>query len=167
MKVDPPASGPVATTHVDGRVSPPPVTTQYTAADLVERDSCKLYEFIWFRIMILLIYLLSLAVSADALYTFPYERATSELTAFFGPDFLEYFTWFCLDLLIVWTFVLVTLRMQDMEPDEPSLHCLRWRMSMSARTSTAMLVVTMFVFLGASVAYDVVTFYRPSVWYTK
>ena len=101
-------------------------------------------------------------MGADILYGFPYGRAF-ESESFLWPNVESYSVWICLDLFIIWVFSFVSFRMQDVEPGEPNSRLKpRWA-AMSQGTYAIVLYVTMVCFLGASVAYDVVSYYQPSI----
>ena len=105
-------------------------------------------------------YLLSAAAGADILWTFPYARGFDD-PSFFWPNVIYYIIWICLDLFIIWVFSFASLCMHDVEPDEPTLHWKHRWATMSQRKYAIVLYVTVVIFLGASVAYDVVLYYRP------
>ena len=136
------------------------MSPHFTPGDAQEHKGRELYKYIWFRRTVLLAYLLSVAVGADVLYVFAYRRAFDD-TSFLGIQVLSYAIWICFDLFIVWVFLFVSFCMEDVEPDVPTLVWKpRWA-AMSQRTYAILLNVTVFIFLGVSVAYDVVLDYRP------
>ena len=98
-------------------------------------------------------------MGADLLWTFPYDLGFDE-ASFLWPNVIYYIIWISLDLFIIWVFSFASLRMHDVEPDEPTLHWKHRWANMSQRKYVIVLNVTVFLFLGASVAYDVVLYYR-------
>ena len=98
-------------------------------------------------------------MGADALYSFPYTRGTTQLTLHFLPNFFGYLVWVILDILLVWIFVFLCLRMEDVEPEEPILLWGQPCPAMSRSTFTAALNITVFLFLVLSIVYDVASWY--------
>ncbi|KAM0796381.1 hypothetical protein BDR22DRAFT_524149 [Usnea florida] len=103
-------------------------------------------------------YLLSAAMGADILVSFPYYRGFGD-PSFLRPSLASYSLWICLDLFIIWVFSFVSLCMHDVEPDEPTLHWKHRWTTMSDRKYAILLYVIVVILLGASVAYDVVLYY--------
>ena len=60
--------------------------------------------------MTLLIYLLSLAVAGDVLYTFPFLQNTSALSVEATAILIRYVPWFALNFVIVWLFAIIALQ---------------------------------------------------------
>ena len=64
----------------------------------------------WYRKLTLTIYLLSLAVAGDLLYTFPFLQNTSELSSEAIAILNRFMPWFALNILIVWLFATIALQ---------------------------------------------------------
>ena len=114
--------------------------------------------------MIVLIYMLTLAVGGDLLYTFPYLGGTGEMTRDLAGFLTSYIEWIFLDVGLVWAFAFVCLSLQDDDP-RLSLHWQRWivdhlvPLSVSTRPKVRDLVAkvalngSIFVVLGVSVTW--------------
>lgn len=98
-------------------------------------------------------------MGGDILYNFPYGRGF-EWKSFLWPNVVYYSVWICLDLFNIWVFSFVSFRMQDVEPGEPNLRLKPPWAAMSQGIYAIVLCATVVIFLGASVAYDVVLYYR-------
>ena len=68
-----------------------------------------LYEYAWFRSLVLLIYLLSLATAANVLVWFPGGGGTSNLMLDIGIYIMYYLAWFGFDLGVLLLFTVICL----------------------------------------------------------
>ena len=123
------------------------------------------YQKRWYRKLLLLIYLQSLAVAGDMVFTFGWLGLIQDLqsVSVLSQTAIFYALWFSLNLAIVWSYTILCLSLEDLVPPlksprtiSPTVRWLRHKMSKAQlRCLQSIFWNGMILFLvGTSIAFD-------------